>query len=362
MAISDTSESTATTSSSSSSVSYSPTSSRHFYSDILTPIKRYLHPVHHNHGGQAQNPGPVISATNQIMPTTPTLKEKYGRPATFLGRGANGQCWLVRRPSDDQVFAVKEFRKRAQCETEKEYLKKLTNEYCIGTLLHHPNIIETLDLIFEKNHCYEVMELCQGGDLFDAISCDRVSEAEADCVFAQLCRGVAYIHSIGVCHRDLKPENCLFDKNDRLKIIDFGSAHVFKGPFEREARSARGRCGSGPYIAPEEFTEASYDGRKVDVWACAIIYIAMILKRFPWRAAKPSDPDYAAYLRSQNHTCRIIERLPAHSRTLIRDMLEPNPAKRPSIEQVLDNEWLKGVEVCEADHDGVKHHHGRCGR
>ncbi len=54
-----------------------------------------------------------------------------------------------------------------------------------------------------------------------------------------------------------------------LKITDFGEAEVFKTQFEQKCRNATGIHGTDPYIAPEEFEDhASYDSRKVDVWAC----------------------------------------------------------------------------------------------
>jgi protein-serine/threonine kinase len=63
-----------------------------------------------------------------------------------------------------------EFRKRRKNETEKEYVKKLTAEFCISSALHHPNIVETVDLVQdESQHWCEVMEFCPGGDLYAAI-------------------------------------------------------------------------------------------------------------------------------------------------------------------------------------------------
>ncbi|KAJ3157444.1 serine/threonine-protein kinase HAL4/sat4 [Geranomyces michiganensis] len=290
---------------------------------------------------------PVRSLTTPVGPdgnTTCSLKEKYGKPCQLLGKGANGNCWLVRRHTDHKVFAVKEFRRKKETETQREYMKKLTNEYCIGTLLHHPNVVETLDIIFEKGHCYEVMELCEGGDLFEAIAAQSMTQDESNCIFAQLIHGVSYLHSTGVCHRDLKPENCLFDANNHLKIIDFGSADVVKSPFETQCRKSFGRCGSGPYMAPEEFTESSYDGRKVDVWACAIIYLAMMFQRFPWHAAMPSDTNYVQYVTSGCKT-KFFDRLPEGPRTLLKRMLDPDPDKRYTIDQCLEDRWVKSILV-----------------
>jgi serine/threonine protein kinase len=69
----------------------------------------------------------------------------------------------------DAIF-VQEFRKRRKNESEKEYVKKLTAEFCISSTLHHVNIVETVDLIQDENQNWcEVMEFCPGGDLYAAI-------------------------------------------------------------------------------------------------------------------------------------------------------------------------------------------------
>ena len=78
---------------------------------------------------------------------------------------------------------------------------------------------------------------------------------------------------MGVAHRDLKPENLLLDSAGRiLKITDFGVSDVFRAPFCTVSRKAKGVCGSGPYIAPEEFEKgAEYESEGVDVWSMGII-------------------------------------------------------------------------------------------
>ena len=102
----------------------------------------------------------------------------------------------------------KEFRKRNKNETEKSYIKKLTSEFCIGSSMHHENVIETVDLIQnDQMQWCEVMEYCAGGDLCNLIQNKHLTAFEANMYFVQLIHGVAYIHSMGVAHRDLKPEN-----------------------------------------------------------------------------------------------------------------------------------------------------------
>lgn len=82
---------------------------------------------------------------------------------------------------------MQEFRKRRKNETEREYVKKLTAEFCISSTLHHPNVVETVDLVQDEhqNWC-EVMEYCPGGDLYAAIKRGGMSPSEVECSFKQV--------------------------------------------------------------------------------------------------------------------------------------------------------------------------------
>ena len=67
-------------------------------------------------------------------------------------------------------------------------------------------------------------------------------------------------------------ENLLLDSTARhLKITDFGVSEVFRTPFESTCHKAHGLCGSGPYIAPEEFITKEYDSQLVDIWSIGVI-------------------------------------------------------------------------------------------
>lgn len=168
------------------------------------------------------------------------LSSKYGKLGRVLGSGAGGSVRLMKRSEDNTVFAVKEFRPRHSYETEKEYVKKLTAEYCIGSSLHHGNIIETLDIVQEKGKWFEVMEYAPF-DLFAIVMTGKMSREEVSCCFLQILSGVTYLHGMGLAHRDLKLDNVVVNEYGIMKIIDFGSAHVFKYPFENNMVLATGR-------------------------------------------------------------------------------------------------------------------------
>lgn len=165
---------------------------------------------------------------------------KYGKLGKVLGAGAGGSVRLMRRKEDNTVFAVKEFRARHSYETEREYNKKVTAEFCVGSTLHHGNIIETLDILQEKGRWFEVMEYAPF-DLFAIVMTGRMSREEVRCCFLQILNGVTYLHSVGLAHRDLKLDNVVVSDKGIMKIIDFGSAHVFKYPFENDTVPAKGK-------------------------------------------------------------------------------------------------------------------------
>lgn len=230
--------------------------------------------------------------------STATLVEKYGKCQEIVGRGAFGIVRISHKPDpkdskNEQLYAVKEFRRRPQ-ESPKKYQKRLTSEFCISSSLRHPNVIHTLDLLQDAKGDYcEVMEFCAGGDLYTLVlAAGKLEVAEADCYFKQLMCGVEYLHEMGVAHRDLKPENLLLTTHGSLKITDFGNGECFRMAWEKEAHMTVGLCGSAPYIAPEEYVDKEFDPRAVDVWATGVIYMAMRTGRHLWRVAKKDEDEF----------------------------------------------------------------------
>ena len=98
----------------------------------------------------------------------------------------------------------------------------------------------------EKGKWYEVMEYAPF-DLFAIVMTGKMSKSEVTCCFLQILSGVTYLHSSGLAHRDLKLDNVVVSEHGIMKIIDFGSAHVFKYPFESEINLATGELNMTTY-------------------------------------------------------------------------------------------------------------------
>ena len=189
-----------------------------------------------------------------------------GKRGKAIGSGATSTLKLmIKKGHSDQMYAVKEFRKKLKEEQEFEYEQKVKSEYSISKSLRHPNIVETVRLCTHSGRWNHVMEYCPPGDLFAIVQKKYLQLEDNLCIFKQLIRGIAFLHSHGIAHRDVKLENILMDNEGHIKITDFGVSEVFCGDhpglrgtggqcgknMAEIRRSAPGICGSRPYIAPE---------------------------------------------------------------------------------------------------------------
>jgi len=146
----------------------------------------------------------------------------------------------MRRSGDGMTFAVKQFRARHPYESGRDHNKKVTAEFCIGSTLHNGNVIETMDIVQERGNWYVVMEYAPY-DLLTIVMTGKMSQEEVTCCTLQVLNAVAYLHSMGLAHRDLKLDNVVVNERGIMKIIDFGSAVIFRYPFENDIVLASGR-------------------------------------------------------------------------------------------------------------------------
>jgi len=153
------------------------------------------------------------------------------------------------------------------------------NEVEIMRALDHENILKLFEVYETEKSIYLVLELVQGRTLQDMLKKQVFKEENSEIKIVNAVRALleanAYQAIKGVMHRDLKPDNILMDKNDKIKIIDFGlatfldvSEYIFK------------KCGTPGYIAPEVFKydiknpKTAYDGH-CDVFSvgCILYYM-----------------------------------------------------------------------------------------
>eukprot|EP00833_Pecoramyces_ruminatium_P016439 jgi/Orpsp1_1/1190471/evm.model.d7180000079231.1 len=151
----------------------------------------------------------------------------------------------------------------------------------------------------------------------------------------------------------------MFKDNKTLKILDFGAAIMFKTPYSNEIIRCSGIVGSEPYMAPEQFSLKQYDPRTVDIWSCGIIFLAMFYNELPWKSAILSNSKYKAWV--EKHDSEIINDLPNGPKQLITRMLEPDPEKRITMEEIFKDKWFKHIYCCQdIENEGGILDYNRC--
>ena len=174
----------------------------------------------------------------------------------------------------------------------KKDIKLLEEELAILTEVDHPNIIKFHESYIDYRYVHIVMELSEGGELFEKIvEMHKFSESQAADLMRKILSAVKHLHEHGICHRDLKPENFIFSDHSadaEIKLIDFGLSKRF-GPNAMGSHDAMLGCASmedkmhtivgTPYYVAPEVLQGSYDF-SCDVWSLGII-LFIILCGYP---------------------------------------------------------------------------------
>ncbi|XP_024985077.1 calcium-dependent protein kinase 7-like [Cynara cardunculus var. scolymus] len=201
----------------------------------------------------------------------------------------------------------------------------------------HPNIVTLRDTYEDADAVHIMMELCEGGELFDRIVArGRYTERAAAAIMRTIVEIVQMCHSHGVMHRDLKPENFLFGNKKEtapLKAIDFGLSVFFKpGDVFNEI------VGSPYYMAPEVL-KRSY-GPEVDVWSAGVILYILLCGVPPFWAETEQGVAEAIIRSVINFKRDPWPKISDNAKDLVKKMLEPDPKRRLTAQQVLEHPWL----------------------
>jgi serine/threonine-protein kinase len=197
---------------------------------------------------------------------------KY-RIGETLGAGAMGIVYRAFDPHIERHVAIKTVRRELLESGERASLiARFRNEAQAAGRLAHPNIVGVYDYGETDDTAYIVMELVSGRNLKSVLEGGCVPElAAALDWFAQLLAALGFAHERGVIHRDVKPANLLIDRDGRLKVTDFGIAHV-----ESSALTMVGAMiGTPGYMSPEQFSGDAIDARS-DLFSAAVVLYQML--------------------------------------------------------------------------------------
>jgi serine/threonine protein kinase len=261
-----------------------------------------------------------------------------------IGVGSTSTCHRCVRKSDGKEFACKVIDKRDVEQKFAGLLDQFNAEVRILQMLDHPNIIRLEDAYETPEFVFMVLEMMQGGELFDyVVEKGTLSEEEASTIVRKITSSVAHMHAANVIHRDLKPENLLLttrrqEDAPEVKLIDFGLARAG----ETEARSFLGTKG---YLAPEMLQRNAYD-KAVDIWALGVIVFVLLCGCLPFDDDSTRIPtESAARKKFTLRFPRWATNLSASAKDLLHNLLDVNPKTRYTADQALAHPWVSGRSV-----------------
>ncbi|XP_040920767.1 hormonally up-regulated neu tumor-associated kinase [Toxotes jaculatrix] len=217
-------------------------------------------------------------------------------------------------------------------------LKNMKREPRIHQMVRHPHIVVLLETLETENSYYMAMELCAGGDLMDRI-CERkrLEEREVRRYTRQILSAVEHLHKHGIVHRDLKIENFLLDEHNNIKIVDFGLSNTLKAE-SLSLELLNTQCGSPAYAAPELLAHRKY-GPKVDVWSVGVSMFAMLTGTLPF-TVEPFNIKQLHQKMVNGEISSIPSDVSKGAVSFVLSLLEPDPAKRPSIRAAMEERWI----------------------
>ncbi|KAF9685879.1 hypothetical protein SADUNF_Sadunf03G0100400 [Salix dunnii] len=260
-----------------------------------------------------------------------------------LGRGQFGVTYLVTHKETKQHFACKSIASRKLIN--RDDIEDVRREVQImHHLTGHRNIVELKGAYEDQHSVNLIMELCEGGELFDRIIAKgHYSERAA----ANLCRQIVSVvhncHTMGVIHRDLKPENFLFlstNEDSPLKATDFGLSVFFKpGLCVFAGDVFKDLVGSAYYVAPEVLRR-NY-GAEVDIWSAGVI-LYVLLSGVPPFWGDTEQAIFDSVLRGHiDFSSDPWPSISSSAKDLVKQMLRADPKERLSAVEVLNHPWMR---------------------
>ena len=251
----------------------------------------------------------------------------------IIGEGSFGKALLCKNLINNKIVVIKQINIKSQPENVKEASLR---EAIILEELNHPNIIQFYKSFFEDDYLCIEMEYAEGGDLYSKILNQKgelFSETQIITWLTQVCLALQTVHSHKILHRDIKTQNLFLDSSNNLKLGDFGIARClnFTGEFASTV------VGSPFYLSPEICKGIPYNS-KTDVWSlgCVLYEICTLTPAFGGSFIG------GVVMKILRSTQPPISGIYTNDLSILLDwMLQKEPGRRPSINQILSQTFLR---------------------
>ncbi|XP_076629971.1 testis-specific serine/threonine-protein kinase 3 [Colletes latitarsis] len=282
-----------------------------------------------------------MSDLNQSPSEQAVLFARGYRFLKRLGEGSYAKVYLAEYKTE----ADRDRNNKLACkviDTEKapkDFVRKfLPRELEILAKLSHPHVVHVHSIFQRRTKYFIFMRFAENGDLLEFILKNGpIAEGQARVWLRQLVLGLQYLHELEIAHRDMKCENVLLTSNYNVKLADFGFARYMIDNRGKRVLSDT-YCGSLSYAAPEILRGSPYNPKIADIWSLGVVLYIILNKAMPF-----DDTDIKRlYEQQRNRKWKFRSKitLTEHVKKLVSCLLEPIPAKRWTLNQVITSDWI----------------------
>mmetsp|Transcript_87708 Transcript_87708/g.183365 ORF Transcript_87708/g.183365 Transcript_87708/m.183365 type:complete len:583 (-) Transcript_87708:334-2082(-) len=296
-----------------------------------------------------QNGGhPVQAKRDMLVYCTGDIRDLYSFDE-LIGEGAFGSVFKARRRQQgEDGGSTSRSRSGARAikvlNNNDEGMELLHHEIDMIAELDHPNICKLFEAFEDNTQTYLVMELCEGGDLFDALlNASRFSEKQAAHVLRQVIQSVRYLHEKQIAHRDIKGENYLLQASSSIddaivKLVDFGTARHFDA-----AKGMTTALGSPIYMAPEVLNKPTYS-EKCDLWSCGCMLFIMLAGYAPFHGKTESETLKMVRSAPLDFRADYWNKVSKEAVDLVQSLIQRDIKKRLTAAQALSHPWMQSTK------------------
>lgn len=252
---------------------------------------------------------------------------KFGRYEILkeIGKGSMGMVFQAHDPHIDRHVAIKVLRQDRM--TSEGFIERFLKEAKAIGRLSHPNIVAIYDVGEDQETIYIAMEYIDGDSLDTFQKPEKkLRLPEIIDVGIQVAQALHYANERGVIHRDIKPSNIILQPGGRVKITDFGIAHI-EDPSGMIQTQAGEILGTPAYMSPEQVLGKSVDGRS-DIFSLGVILWEMCVGRRPFRGENMAAVFRAVTDELPEPPDKLNPDIPADLSAVIMKCLEKDPSKR----------------------------------
>jgi len=251
-----------------------------------------------------------------------------------IGHGGMGEVYRARDTRLGRDVAIKFL--KAELSADPQALARFEREGRAVAALSHPNIIALYDVGREGDTVYAVTELLEETTLRERLGAGPLPPRKALEYVRAVAEAIAAAHRGGIVHRDLKPENVFVTTDGRIKVLDFGIAHMAAAPItpavdgetrERSSTSPGTMIGTVGYMAPEQVRGAATDAR-TDVFALGVVLYEVLTGHAAFVRDTPADTLSAILAAEPPDLPRISSSAGPAIEQIVRRCLEKAPEER----------------------------------